>query len=222
MGELDLATSEAEKAYQFAEQRSDFQTMALARYLECMVENTAFEDEVGGVAEHAVAALDYAREAVDLAGNTQNKTLLASVYIALGLTLSNTYFNMRDAALEAMERASNYLEPHARNYIRENFQRLKRRLREEVKLKSKLIGWAHGEAGAKTFRELEQDFAELIIPRVWEEEKRQITHVVERLSVSPKRVRRVLRTLGLLELTGAAVTQKSAQGKLSRRTRSRA
>ncbi len=36
------------------------------------------------------------------------------------------------------------------------------------------------------------EFADLVIPRVWEREERKISRVAERLSISPKKVRRVL------------------------------
>jgi hypothetical protein len=58
---------------------------------------------------------------------------------------------------------------------------LKRRLMENATLESKLVQWAHGEVGEKTFRQLEDDFAALVIPRVWELEKKKVSRVASRL-----------------------------------------
>jgi predicted ArsR family transcriptional regulator len=40
-------------------------------------------------------------------------------------------------------------------------------------------------------------FADLIIPKVWEREGRKVSRVAKKLSISPKKVRRVLSRLGL-------------------------
>jgi len=207
MGELDLAANEAENGYQLARSKNDQLRMATARNLQCLVENTAVQEEIGGVAERALAALDYAREAVELAGNTPHRMVLASAYIYLGLTLSNAYFNNQEGAREAMERGASYLEPDLLYFVRESFQGLKKRLREEVTLESALIRLAQGEIGAKTYRELIEDFAHLVIPSVWDEEKRVIKYTAERLSISRRKVRGILRKLGLLE-TGVRTCRK--------------
>jgi DNA-binding NtrC family response regulator len=41
-----------------------------------------------------------------------------------------------------------------------------------------------------------EEFAELIIPKVWEREGRKISRVAARLSISPKKVRRILSRVG--------------------------
>jgi hypothetical protein len=199
MGELDLAAEEAMAAYSAAESRLDFILMASARNLQCMVENARVEEEVEGWADHAVASHDYARESVELANYTQDRRLLASVYTWYGLTLSNAFFNSWDRAREAMELAATHLEPGVRDYIWEDFQLLKKRLSESVMLEPKLMQWAQGQVGNKSFRELEQDFADLVIPRVWDQEKKKVSRAASRLSISPRKVRRVLSRLGLLE-----------------------
>jgi hypothetical protein len=199
MGNLDCAIEEAAKAYASAESKRDFILMASARNLQCMVENAEVEEEVEGWADHAVASQDYAEDAVKLASGTQNRRLLASVYIWQGLTLSNAFFNSRDRAREAMTRAATYLEPGVHDFIWESFQTLKRRLSESASLEPKLMQWAHGEIGDSTFRQLEEDFADLVIPRVWEQEKRKVSRTASRLSISPRKVRRVLGRLGLLD-----------------------
>jgi len=198
-GELDLAANEAENGYQLARSKNDQLRMATARNLQCLVENTAVEEGIGGVAEHALAALEYAREAVELAGNTPHRMVLASAYIYLGLILSNEYFNNREGAHDVMERVAPCLESDLLYFVRESYQRLKKRLREEVTLESALIRLAQGEIGAKTYRELMEDFTDLVISTVWDEEKRVIKYTAARLSISRKKVRRVLRKLDLVE-----------------------
>jgi len=199
MGNLDCAIEEAAKAYASAESKRDFILMASARNLQCMVENAEVEEEVEGWADHAVASQDYAEDAVKLASGTQDRRLLASVYIWQGLTLSNAFFNARDRAREAMARAATFLEPGVHDFIWESFQVLKRRLSESASLEPKLMQWAHGEIGDRTFRQLEEDFADLVIPRVWEQEKKKVSRAASRLSISPRKVRRVLGRLALLD-----------------------
>lgn len=203
MGKLDFAVQEAVQAYSAAETKHDFILMASARNLQCMIANARVDDEIEGWTDHAVAAQDYARDAIELAGKTQNRRLMAIVYTWYGLTLSNGFFGaqdrVRDSAREAMDKAASYLEPGVRDYIWEDLQILKRRLLQSTALAPKLIQWAHGEVGERTFRQLGEDFADLVIPRMWEQEDRKISRVASRLSISPRKVRRVLTRLGLME-----------------------
>jgi tetratricopeptide (TPR) repeat protein len=198
-GELDVAAEEARKGHAAAETRQDFILMSSARKVQCMVENALVEEEVEGWAEHAMSAQDYARDAVELAGYTQDRRLLATVYTWYGLTMSNAFFGDKERARDAMEKAATYLEPGLRDYLWSDFQTLKRRLLENATLESKLMQWAQGEIGEKTFRQLEDEFASLVIPRAWEQERKKVSRVAARLSISPRKVRKVLARLGLLE-----------------------
>lgn len=198
-GELNLAAEEGTNAYHSAESRQDRILMGSARNLQCMVENASVEEEVEGWASHAVASQDYARDAVELASDTQDRRLLASAYTWYGLTLSNAFFNQRDRAREAMDRAAEYLESSVRDHLWEDFQRLRKRLMEDSALEPKLLQWASGEIGGKSFRQLGEDFADLVIPRIWIQEKKKVSRVAARLTISSRKVRRVLVRLGLLE-----------------------
>jgi hypothetical protein len=62
-----------------------------------------------------------------------------------------------------------------------------------------LRAWSEGIVGDKTFQQIQEEFAELVIPKVWIREGQNISRVVERLSVSPKKIRRILRNTGHLE-----------------------
>jgi hypothetical protein len=55
-----------------------------------------------------------------------------------------------------------------------------------------LRAWSQGAVGDKTFQQLSEEFAALVIPKVWEREDRKISRVAARLSISPKKVRRIL------------------------------
>jgi hypothetical protein len=65
---------------------------------------------------------------------------------------------------------------------------------------------AEGQAAAayrladKTFQQISEEFAELVVPRVWEREGRNISRVATRLSISPKKVRRILTHVGRRKL----------------------
>jgi DNA-binding NtrC family response regulator len=67
-----------------------------------------------------------------------------------------------------------------------------------------LRAWSQGVVGEKTFRQISDEFAEIIIPKVWEAEDRKIARVASRLSISPKKVRRILQKVGLLKGRPAA------------------
>ena len=172
-GELDLSSEEAAHAYASAKSRRDLIAMASARSLQCMVENAFVEEEVDAWTEHALASQDYVEDAVELASKTQNRQLLATVYTWYGLTLSNSFFNDRVRAREVMDKAAEYLEPGIRDRIWEEFQILKRRVLENSSVTPKLMQWVHGEIGSRTFRQLEEDFADLVIPVAWEQEEKK-------------------------------------------------
>jgi DNA-binding NtrC family response regulator len=59
-----------------------------------------------------------------------------------------------------------------------------------------LRAWSQGSVGDKTFQQITEQFAELIIPKVWEREGRKVSRVATRLSISPKKVRRILDRVG--------------------------
>jgi hypothetical protein len=61
--------------------------------------------------------------------------------------------------------------------------------------------------GQKTFQQVSEEFAEIVIPRVWLREGKKISRVAERLSISPKKVRRVLRRGGFLDTVGSVPTR---------------
>jgi hypothetical protein len=53
--------------------------------------------------------------------------------------------------------------------------------------------------GDKTFQQIAEQFAEIVIPKVWIRKDAKIARVAESVSISPKKGRRILRNAGFLE-----------------------
>lgn len=197
-GELDRAAAEASAAFQLGEEKKDQILMARARILECMVENARVEEQIGDPQRHAQLAHDYARDALECARHTQNQRLLARAYIWEGLTLSNDFFADIDGARKCCESAERLLRSEGHDYVWEKLQTLKSRVLGAGSIDSVLQEWSQGLVGDKTFQQITEEFAGIIIPKVWEREDRKVSRVAKRLSVSPKKVRRILANRGLL------------------------
>ncbi len=83
------------------------------------------------------------------------------------------------------------------DHIWEDLQTLKSKVLRGGSLDATLQAWSQGVVGDRSFQQLTEDFADVIIPRIWDHEGRKVARVARRLSVSPKKVRRVLARLGL-------------------------
>ena len=83
-GDLECAAAEAAEAFRHGEEKHDYIVMARARTLECIIENAAFEEQVGEPARHHEAAEMFARDAVEYADHTENRRLLARAHIWQG------------------------------------------------------------------------------------------------------------------------------------------
>ena len=197
-GELDRAAAEAGAAFQLGEEKKDHILMARARILECMVENARVEEQIGDPHRHAQLAHDHARDALEYARHTQNQRLLARAYIWEGLTLSNDFFADTERARKCCESAERLLRSEGHDYVWEKLETLKSRLLRSGSIDSVLQEWSLGLVGDKTFQQITEEFAGIIIPKVWEREDRKVSRVAKRLSVSPKKVRRILANRGLL------------------------
>jgi tetratricopeptide (TPR) repeat protein len=203
-GDLDLAAEQAAEAFRMGEQKADYILMARARILQSMVEHEKFDEQVEegyGPGHHAQLAHDLARDAVEYAEQTQNRRLIARAYVWQGLTLCNDPLfdaNGRERARECHDRAAELLRPEPQDYIWADLQTLKRRSFRTDSLNSILLEWSQGEVGDKSFQQIAEEFAELIIPKVWEREGRKVSRVAKRLAISPKKVRRILANRGIL------------------------
>ncbi len=196
-GDLHKADDEARQGYKLGEEKSDYILMARARLLECMVENTKLDEEIEDPAWVAHLALEAAKEAVELSRRTENRRLLARALIWHGLTICTTSPGSLDAARDLSEQAGALLKNEVQDHIWEDLQLLKAKAVRGGNLDATLHAWSQGVVGDRSFQQLTEDFADLIIPKIWEHENRKVARVSKRLSISPKKVRRVLARLGL-------------------------
>lgn len=199
VGDLDNAGAQAAQAFELGREVNDSILMARARLLQCEVENGKLEEEIEGsthIWEHAQAARDYAREAVEAAKHTQNHRLLARAYIWRGLTACHPAIHDTEDAKRCCELASSFLKAVDYDDLWEELQLLKQKVMPKGSIDPLLRAWSQGITGEETFQELTEQFAEIVIPKVWEKEDRKVARVAKRLSVSPKKVRRILARAG--------------------------
>src|SRR5271156_1609747 len=199
-GDFQRAEEEAASAYDVAEQKQDYILMGRARILECMIENAKVEEEVGGSADpgsHARRAFEFGQEAVDLAKHTQHHLLLANAHLWQGLTQCNSFFDNPEAARESYDLArASCGANQPDNKIWQDLQTLSAKILRKGSVHPALKAWSQGAVGDKTFRQISDEFAEIVIARVWEREGRKVSRVATRLSISPKKVRRILARVG--------------------------
>jgi len=167
--------------------------------LDCMIENVRVEEEIGDSAEpggHARLAQDCAREAIELSQQTQNRRLLADAYIWQGLTYCNRFFDDPELARRSYDQAITLSKGTHSDGSGEELEALKAKVLRAGRVDPVLRAWSQGSVGDKTFQEIAEQFAELIVPKVWEREGRKVSRVAARLSMSPKKVRRILGRVG--------------------------
>ncbi len=198
-GDLEHAEASAKTAFRLGETKEDHILMARARLLLCMVENARVEEGIGESTEpgnHARLAQDYAQEAIELAKHTQDRRLLAHTYIWRGLTCCNRFFEDSEAARGCYDQAVALSKYGHADSAWEDLQTLKTKVLRAGSVNPTLRAWSEGAVGEKTFQQISEEFAELIIPKVWEREGRKVSRVAARLCVSPKKVRRILARVG--------------------------
>jgi tetratricopeptide (TPR) repeat protein len=198
-GDLELADSEAKRAFGLGEEKNDHILMARARLLDCMIENAHVEEEIGESAEpasHARRAQDCAQEAIELARHTQNRRLLADAHIWQGLTYCGRFFDDPESARRSYDEAITLSRGNPADGTWEDLETLKTRILRAGRVNPLLRAWSQGSVGDKTFQQISEEFAELIIPKVWEREGRKVSRVATRLSMSPKKIRRILSRVG--------------------------
>ena len=201
-GNIELGVSEALKAYELARDKNDHIHMARARTLQCMAENARVDEQLGEDADAAVNANNarlYADEAVHWAELTQNRRLAAEAYVARGMMFANDFFQEWEEAKRCVDQATAVLGPEDRDHVWEDLVALKARILRASSIDETLRGWSEGILGEKTFQQVTEEFAEIVIPKVWQREGKKVSKVSSRLSVSPKKVRRILRNVGLLK-----------------------
>jgi len=201
-GNIELGAQEALKAYELAHDKNDHIHMARARTLQCMVENARVDEQLcedADAAVHANHARLHAEEAVHWAELTQNRRLAAEAYVARGMMFANDFFQEWEEAKRCVDQAAALLGPEDRDHLWEDLMALKARILRASSIDETLRAWSEGILGDKTFQQITEEFAEVVIPKVWQREGKKVSKVSSRLSISPKKVRRILRNVGLLE-----------------------
>jgi tetratricopeptide (TPR) repeat protein len=199
-GDFQRAEEEAASAYDVAEQKQDYILMGRARVLQCMIENAKVEEDVAEGADpgsRARRALESSQEAIDLAKHTQHRLLLADAYVWRGMTQCNSFFDDPEAARESYDLARACCGANPKdNNLWQDLQTLGSRIVHKGSVDPVLKAWSQGAVGEKTFQQISEEFAEIVIARVWEREGRKVSRVAARLSISPKKVRRILARVG--------------------------
>ena len=197
-GDFPQAERESASAYKLAEAKQDYILMCRSRILQCMIENAKVEDEIAGTdsGNHARRAFDFSQEAIELAKHTQHHMLLATAYLWQGLTHCNSFFDNLEAARESYDLAREACGETQPESIWQDLQALRARVLRKGSVDPALKAWSQGQVGDKSFRQISEEFADIVIARVWEREGRKVSRVADRLSISPKKVRRILARVG--------------------------
>ena len=201
-GDLESAVSDAADAFHQGEERRDGLLLARARLLQCTIENARLEEQIGeDPAHHARLAADFARDAVEYAAQTQNPRLLARAHIWQGLTFTVQPFADLESARRCCQQAMTLLQPEnlERQSGWEDLEILKSRSMQVRPIDPLLRAWSNGSVENKTFQQMTEEFARIVIPKVWEREDRKVARVARKLSISPKKVRRILHSAGVSE-----------------------
>lgn len=203
-GDYELAEQNANTGLALARQKNDPITLSRLSLLHCMIENAKVEDGISdrtGPEGHARQALSWAQDSIKFAKQTQNRRLLGNAYIWEGLTYANSFLHEWDSACSSYDSALAVLKGDQGGQLWNDLQTLKQRLIPKVRVEDKLRAWSQGSVGEKSFQQILDEFTELILPKVWENEGRKISRVADRLSISPKKVRRILEVVGVRNST---------------------
>ncbi len=195
-GNIDQASIEGKRGFDLGEETRDQILMARSRIVQATVELAHAEEQVGeqpDVARHANLAVQHAEHAIELALETQNKRLLAAAYITRGVAAAADYFQEWEVAKEYAVKGAALLNGNDRDHLYKMLGDLKLKLAGATRIEETLRQWSDGQLGNKTFQQIQEEFAELVIPKVWLQSGKNVTSVAKSLSISPKKVRRILR-----------------------------
>jgi len=191
-GQLDLAEREGAVAHDIGLEKKDYIMLARGRIMQSMVAVAQADEGIvdSQTAQFSEQAEIYAREAVEHARRTQNRRLLARAHVWHGLVLAGAHD--LDAARECAEKAEALLRSEASMHGWDDLDDLKKRVMRAGSVDPLLREWSQGMVNGKSFRRVSDEFAAIVIPRVWEREGRKVSRVATRLKISPKKVRRIL------------------------------
>ena len=206
LGDLEMAEKRAGEAFDLGAGKADYLLMCRARIVEAIAANARFEEQIGETndpSRFAQLAHDCAKEAVALGERTESRRLTAQAYICQGMTLVNGFFHNTDGARACCDKAEDYLNHDRHDALWQEVEILRSRILHAGLEDPNLRAWSQGAVGDKSLQQVVADFEEVLIRRVWEREGRKVSRVASKLAVSPKKVRRVLRHLGLLSTAEA-------------------
>lgn len=196
--DIDKAAGEAHKAFSLGEEKRDQILMARARILQAAIELALADEEIAehpDASFHAARALEHAEEAIELARHTQNKRLIAEAYLMRGAAAADERFQDWETAKIYANKANELLSKDDRDHLLKELGVLKTKIYRATGIDQTLREWSDGQLGNKTFQQIEEEFAEIVIPKVWLNQGRNITRVAQQLAISPKKVRRILRNV---------------------------
>ncbi len=198
-GDIEQAAADAEQAFALAQRTQDHILRARTRSLQSAIERERSDEQMSAppdAGRHAELAVSYAEDAIEYAQHTQNKRLLAEAYIARGLAAMDDAVLDVETAREYAARAGSLLDPFNRDHLVKELAGLKALILKTADVEEPLRRWSNGQLGNKTFLQVQEEFAELVIPKVWMNLGRNVAEVARQLSMSPKKVRRILRNSG--------------------------
>jgi len=205
VGDLAMSAREAAQALEIAEAHHNVVLRARACTLMGMIENSRVEELLGSAEEipvYARLAKQHCMEAVALGQSMENKRVLLNAYVALGETAANNFFHDYELAQRCVDAASALLEPEDADYAVDELNTLKARLLKVVGIEDTLRAWSQGIITGKSFQEVTEQFAQLVIPRVWMREECKISRVAKKLAMSPQKVRRLVRRSSVAGVAG--------------------
>jgi tetratricopeptide (TPR) repeat protein len=206
VGDLGMAAQEAVQALEIAEAHHNVLLKARACTLMGMIENARVEELLGSAEEiplYARRSKQHCMEAVALAQSMENKRVLLNAYVALGETAANNFFHDYELGQKCVDAASGLLDPEDADYAVDELNALKARLLKVVGIEDTLRAWSQGIITGKSFQEVTEQFAQLVIPRVWMREECKISRVAKKLAMSPQKVRRLVKRSSVAGLAGA-------------------
>jgi tetratricopeptide (TPR) repeat protein len=195
-GDIEKASIEANRAFALGEEKKDLILMTRARTLQSAVNRARSEEQIDGDEDtfvYAKLAVELADQAIEIAKNTENRRLLAEAYIARGFAALDEQNCDVQMARSCASEAATLLGEGDRDHLFKELGELKEKILRSVEVEDTLRRWSEGQIGCKTFQQVQEEFAEIVIPRVWENLGRNVSRVSAQLSISPKKVRRLLR-----------------------------
>jgi hypothetical protein len=120
------------------------------------------------------------------------------------MTAANDFFRDWELAKQCASEATELIGVGESDHLVDDLAALKSHIMQASGINDTLRAWSEGMVGDKTFQQIAEEFAEIVIPKVWLREDKKISRVAECLSISPKKVRRILRRGGFFGSTGSA------------------